>query len=47
MMSKVDFHITADDIGIIESIDKAVEELINKKFINNISIFINSGSDYT
>lgn len=41
------FLVTADDVGILKSIDKAVQELIVKGIINNISIFINSNSDKT
>ncbi len=41
-MDKKHFLVTADDVGIINSIDKAVQKLIDKGVINNISIFINT-----
>lgn len=46
-MNRKDFYVTADDVGIIESVDRAVEKLINKGIVNNISIFINSELDYS
>ena len=39
------FQITADDIGAVISIDKAVEELVKRGSINSISIFPNGEMD--
>lgn len=46
MISMENFIVTADDVGIIKSIDDAVLELINRKVINNISVFANSNRSY-
>lgn len=43
--SKVRLRITADDIGVVSSIDKAVRELVEMNIINSLSVFVTGTCD--
>lgn len=44
-MIRMPVRVTADDIGAVASIDKAVKSLVNLGIINSLSVFVNGDTD--